>query len=67
MALESEDASRPQLSCGKYQPLLVRFFVCVLTKRDMELKIGQKALLFSFVDLSGCGSRGEDRQSVRFF
>ena len=65
MALESGDASRPQLSCGKYQPLLVRFFF-VLTKRDMELKIGQKALHFSFVDLSGCG-RGEDRQNIRFF
>ena len=28
-------------------------FVCVLTKRDMKLKIGQKAFHFSFVDLCG--------------
>lgn len=65
MALESGDASRPHLSCDKYQPLLVQFF-CMLTKRVMELKIGQEAFHFSFVDLSGC-EKGKDRQNISFF
>ena len=28
MALESGEASRPHLSCGKYQPLLLQLFLC---------------------------------------
>lgn len=50
MALESGEASRPHLSCGKYQPLLAQFFCA---ERDMKLKIGQKPFHLSFVDLSG--------------
>lgn len=51
MVLESGEASPP------YHVAIISLFwynfVCVLTKRDMKLKIGQKAFHFSFVDSCG--------------